>query len=109
MQVIDVAVAKEYVQETFPNDPLLMQMYMVLLDALPKINVDSLKSDLDAAITAINQIAEGGHTWMCPYCKNAEKIYSGMCDCSLGVGVCQNHFSKFEWRNGPRLEDSYYD
>lgn len=61
-----------------------------------------------AAVTAIYKIAEGGHTWMCPYCKNAEHIYSGQCDCALGTGVCRPPFDKFEWRGG-RLEDSYYD
>lgn len=71
--------------------------------------IEAQQKEIETLITAINQIAEGGHTWMCPYCKNAERIYSGMCDCSLGFGVCQKNFSKFEWRKGPRLEDSYYD
>jgi hypothetical protein len=61
----------------------------------------------DAAIAAIFKIAERGTTWMCPYCKNAQRIYGGVCECALGIGVCRNPFTKFEWR-GEKLEDSYY-
>ena len=70
-------------------------------------DVKQLTAERDAAIAAINKIAERGTTWMCPYCKNAKKIYGGMCDCALEIGVCRTPFTKFEWR-GEKLEDSYY-
>lgn len=72
-----------------------------------KKELEKVKQERDAAIAAICKIAERGTTWMCPYCKNAKSIYSGMCDCALGIGVCKPPFTKFEWR-GEKLEDSYY-
>lgn len=69
--------------------------------------LEKVKAERDASIAAICKIAERGNTWMCPYCKNALRIYGGVCDCALGIGVCRNPFSKFEWR-GEKLEDSYY-
>lgn len=68
--------------------------------------LDQVEQERDAAIASIRKIAECGTTWMCPYCKNAKRIYSGCCDCALG-GVCKMPFTKFEWRGG-KLEDSYY-
>lgn len=70
--------------------------------------MEDIKSQLDAAIAAINKIAEHGNTWMCPYCKYAMKIYAGMCDCHLGIGVCQPPFTEFKWRGGI-CGDSYYE
>lgn len=71
-----------------------------------KAELEKVTAERDAAIASIRKIAECGTTWMCPYCKNAKRIYSGCCDCALG-GVCRMPFTKFEWRGG-KLEDNYY-
>lgn len=71
-------------------------------------NYEPADSNDSAAVAAIYKIAAGGHTWMCPYCKNAKSIYSGSCDCALGTGTCRQPYDKFEWRSGI-LGDSYYE
>ena len=109
MLTIDYKSAREHVLANYPNDPLLRHIVITALEQLPKVDVDeNIKDQLDVAVDAINKIAKRGNTWMCPYCMNAERIYSGMCDCKLGFGVCQPPFSKFEWR-GAILGDSYFD
>ena len=39
MEVIDVKIAREYIQANYPNDPLLKHIALTILEQLPKIKV----------------------------------------------------------------------
>lgn len=57
----------------------------------------NVKAERDAAVDDIEEIANGGKTWMCPYCKHAKNTDFGFADCEV-MGACRKPHTAFVWR-----------